>query len=171
MMIVGILTMSRKPIRVRPPILIDTSPLLLLLVGRYDENLIDSFKRMSGYDRTDFDLLIQFLARRKLNVTPGVLAEVSNLAMQLKRGGFERMIEYNISELKSMGEHYVPKDTILEAKELVRVGITDTSLLIAAKEHNVGILTDDHPLWSRCQTEGIPAIHMAELQGRGDLFL
>jgi rRNA-processing protein FCF1 len=139
-------------------------------VGTYDQNLVDSFKRVSSYNRTDFDLLIQFLARRKLHVTPGVLAEVSNLAMQLKRDGFERMVEYNISELRRMDEHYVPKDVILEATELTKIGVTDTSLLIAAKKHDVGILTDDHPLWSRCMTEGIPATHMAELQGRADLF-
>ncbi|TET89279.1 MAG: hypothetical protein E3J35_10330 [Methanomassiliicoccales archaeon] len=158
-------------IRARKPVLIDTSPLLLLLVGAYDESLIGKFKRVSKYSRTDFDLLVQFLAGRKVCVTPGVLAEVSNMAMELKRGEFGKVVDHNVEELKQMDEHYVSKDDILEAEELKRVGVTDTSLLIAAKERDGEILTADHPLCSRCRKTGIPATHMAELQWRGEQFL
>jgi hypothetical protein len=163
--------MSRRLNRARKPVLIDTSPLLLLLVGAYDESLIGRFKRVSRYSRTDFDLLVQFLAGRKVCVTPGVLAEVSNLAMKLKRGEFGRLVDHNIQELKRMDERYVAKDVILEEEVLKRVGVTDTSLLVAAKERDGEILTADHPLFSRCGGMGISATHMDELQWKGDQFL
>lgn len=70
-----------------------------------------------------------------------------------------------------MDERYVPKDTILDMKEFKKVGVTDTSLLVAAEECKGEILTSDHPLYSRCRKKGISAIHMDELQWRGEHFL
>lgn len=163
--------MSKRSNKAHKPVLMDTSPLLLLLVGAYDESLIGRFKRVRAYNRTDFDLLVQFLAGRKVCVTPGVLAEMSNLALELKRGEFGRLVEHNIQELKRMDERYVPKDTILDMKEFKKVGVTDTSLLVAAEECKGEILTSDHPLYSRCRKKGISTIHMDELQWRGEHFL
>lgn len=163
--------MSRRLSKSRKPILIDTSPLLLLLVGAFDESLIGRFKRVSRYDRTDFDLLVQFLTGRRICVTPGVLAEVSNLAMELKHDGFGRLVDHNIQALKRMDERYVPKDTILNVGEIKRIGVTDTSLLVAAKECKGEILTEDHPLCSRCRKRGISAIHVAELRLRAEYLL
>ncbi|MCK5291534.1 MAG: hypothetical protein KAR39_05920 [Thermoplasmata archaeon] len=163
--------MSRRLNRTHKPVLIDTSPLLLLLVGAYDESLIGKFKRVSRYNQTDFDLLVQYLAGRKVCVTPGVLAEMSNLAMGLKRGEFGRLIDHNIQELKRMDERYVPKDTIFDMREFRRIGVTDTSLLVAAEECEGEILTADHPLCFRCRKKGISATHMTELQWQGDHLL
>lgn len=70
-----------------------------------------------------------------------------------------------------MDERYVPKDTILDMKEFKKVGVTDTSLLVAAEECKGEILTSDHPLYSRCRKKGISTIHMDELQWRGEHFL
>lgn len=162
--------MSTKTGR-RKPVLVDSSPLLLLLVGTFDESLVERFKRLSGYDSSDFDLLVQFLAGRRVLVTPGVLAEVSNMAMQLGREGFQRLVDRNIQGLRQMGESYVTKDIILEAPELKKVGVTDTSLVIAARHNDWEILTADHPLCSRCRTAGIDVTHMMELQSRAEQFL
>ena len=68
----------------KKPIITDTSPLLLLLIGSYDKNTIKGFKRLANYDSVDFDLLLEFVAKRKVMVTPQVLAEVSNFAKELK---------------------------------------------------------------------------------------
>lgn len=154
----------------RRPIFIDSSPLLLLLVGAYDENLIGRFKRVDRYSRNDFNLLVQFLVKRRVLVTPGVLAEVSNLAMELGLERFQRLVDHNIEGLKKMGESHVAKNIILEAPEFKKVGATDTSLVVAAKEGDGEILTADHPLCSRCRTMKIPVTHMMELEWRGEQF-
>ncbi len=104
-------------------------------------------------------------------MTPGVLAEVSNLAMELKGDGFKKLVDSNIDALKRMGECYISKDVIIEAPEFKKVGVTDTSILLAAKDKNGEILTADHPLCSRCRTMGIPVTHMMELQSRSEEFL
>ena len=76
--------MSKKLKIKKKPIITDTGPLLLLLIGAYDKNTIKGFKRLSMYDSVDFDLLLEFVAKRKVMVTPQVLAEVSNFAKELK---------------------------------------------------------------------------------------
>ena len=163
--------MCPKLNRANRPLFIDSSPLLLLLVGTYNKSMIKKFKRVKCYNTIDFDILVQFLVRRRVFVTPGVLAEVSNMAMELKGDGFRKLIETNIDTLKRIGECYITKDIILEAPELKKIGITDTSILIAAKENNGEILTADHPLFSRCKTIGIPSTHMMELQSKVEQFL
>ncbi len=76
--------MSKKLKTRRKTIITDTSPLLLLLIGSYDKSIIKGFKRLSRYDSDDFELLFQFVATRKVIVTPQILAEVSNFAKMLK---------------------------------------------------------------------------------------
>ena len=162
--------MCPKSNRTHRPLLIDTSPLLLLMVGTYDTGLITKFKRVKCYSPTDFDLLVQFLVKRRVLVTPGVMAEVTNMAMELKSHGFMGLIESNMESLKRMGECHITKDVILETAEFKKVGFTDTSIIIAAKENEGEVLTADHPLCSRCRTRGIPVTHIMELQSRSTLF-
>ncbi|UCE36976.1 MAG: hypothetical protein JSW00_16010 [Thermoplasmata archaeon] len=162
--------MCPKGNRARRPLFIYTSPLFLLLVGTYKKNLIKKFKRVKSYSVADFDILIQFLARKRVFVTPGVLAEVSNMAMELKGDGFQKLVDTNIDALKRLGECYITKDVILETPEFKKLGITDTSIIIAAKKNKGEILTADHHLCSRCKTIGIPATHMMELQSRVEQF-
>lgn len=62
-------------------LVIDTIPLLLLLVGAYNPVYLSKFKRLSGYGYTkkDFDILVKFLFGTRIAiVTPGVLSEASN---------------------------------------------------------------------------------------------
>lgn len=162
--------MSRSQRRTRP-VLVDSSPLLLLLVGSYERGLVERFKRTKKYSINDFDLLVQFLAGRRVIATPGVLAEVSNMAMQLPRSEFSRLVDRNIDALRQLGEIHVGKDMVIEAPEFKRVGATDTTLLLAARENDWEVLTSDHPLFSRCQKEGIEATHMEALQTRGEWFV
>ncbi|MFQ6128143.1 MAG: hypothetical protein ACE5QW_04500 [Thermoplasmata archaeon] len=162
--------MSRRPRR-RRPILVDSSPLLLLLVGTYERGLVERFKRTKAYSHDDFDLLVQFLAGRRVIATPGVLAEVSNMAMQLRREDFSRLVERNIDGLRRTREIHIAKDIIIESPEFKKIGATDTSLLLAARENDWEVLTSDHPLCSRCRREGVEATHMMELQTRAEQFM
>ncbi|CAG0974051.1 MAG: hypothetical protein MPEBLZ_02271 [Candidatus Methanoperedens nitroreducens] len=153
-------------IRVPKVIVIDTIPLLLFLIGAYDQNLILTFKRLKTYKYTfeDFTILKEFLFRTKvIVVTPGVLSEVSNFAFEC--GHFSDLLEKNIKYLMSMKEFYVSKEIIFESnEELFKFGFTDTSLIIAAK-NNVGeILTRDYGLSQYCQKKlGIGALNLEDI--------
>ncbi|SNQ59842.1 PIN domain-containing protein [Candidatus Methanoperedens nitratireducens] len=119
--------MSKKLLDKGQVIVIDTSPLLLLLMGLYDKNAINNFKRLSEYDSNDYDLLYQFVAKRKIIVTPQVLSEVSNFADQLKNR-FSEFIEENRPNLEKIDEKYITKAEILTSPEVVKFGFTDTSI-------------------------------------------
>lgn len=63
MMRPGTSNMSKKLSDRTKPIITDTSPLLLVLMGLYDRNAIEDFKRLSSkYDSEDYDLVFQFIA-------------------------------------------------------------------------------------------------------------
>ncbi|MCX9010568.1 MAG: hypothetical protein OIN66_05530 [Candidatus Methanoperedens sp.] len=150
-------------------IVIDTSPLLLLLMGLYDRKAIDGFKRLSEYDCDDYDLLFQFVARRKLIVTPQVLSEVSNFARGLKNKFSEFIVE-NRSTLERIDEKYIPKTDILTSQEVVNFGFTDISIILAAKENNALVLTDDFLLCGIYRKFELDTIHMTEVLSQKEIF-
>lgn len=164
--------MSKKSKSRKKPIITDTSPLLLLLIGSYDKNTIKTFKRLSKYDSDDYELLIQLIAARKVMVTPQVLAEVSNFARELKNkpDTFSEIITKNKSLLEKIYEKYIPKDNILVSQELFKFGFTDASIIVAAKENDALVLTDDYPLFCKCKSMGLNATHMEEIHAIKEIF-
>lgn len=164
--------MSKKLKIRKKPIITDTSPLLLLLIGSYDKNTIKGFKRLSKYDSDDFDLLFQFVATRRVIVTPQILAEVSNFAKELKNSpdAFPEIIGKNKALLEKICEKYIPKNDILGSQELVRFGFTDASIIVAAKENDALVLTDDFPLLGICKRNGLDTKHMKEILGMKEIF-
>lgn len=167
--------MSKDRIRILKKIpkniVIDTIPLLLFLVGTYDTKLISEFKRTNAYVTDDFKILRQFLVYTKIiSVTPGVLSEVSNFVEELKDNLFSELLKRNIAVLKKMNELHIPKDNILESKEVYKFGFTDTSIFLAAKNNSAVILTGERPLWSYCQNLGIGAHHLDDILATKELF-
>jgi rRNA-processing protein FCF1 len=139
-------------------------------MGLYDKNAIGDFKRLSPkYDSEDYDLVLQFVARRKIIVTPQVLSEVSNFAEGLKNK-FSEFIEGNRPTLEKINEKYIPKTDILASQEVVKFGFTDTSIILAAKETNALVLTDDFPLFGACKRIGVDTMHMMEIQSQKERF-
>ncbi len=161
--------MSKRLSDRRKAIVIDTSPLLLLLMGSYDKRAIDSFKRLSEYDSNDYDFLFQFVAKRKIIVTPQVLSEVSNFAKGLKNR-FSEFIKENRQTLGKIDEKYIPKADILISQAVVDFGFTDASIILAAKENNALVLTDDFPLCGACKKFELDAIHLTEILSLKEIF-
>ena len=164
--------MSKKLKTRKKPIITDTSPLLLLLIGSYDKNAIKGFKRLSEYDSDDFDLLLQFVATRKVIVTPQILAEVSNFAKMLKDNPdtFSEIIGKNKELLEKVCEKYIPKNDILSSQELVKFGFTDVSIIVAAKENDALVLSDDFLLLGICKKNGLDTKYMKEISAWKEVF-
>jgi hypothetical protein len=73
--------MSGSWIKAPRHLVMDTIPLMLLLVGTYDRSYLPKFKRLKsyGYKEEDYEVLRKFLLSTKsITVTPGVLAEAAN---------------------------------------------------------------------------------------------
>lgn len=163
--------MSKGLIKAPRNLVIDTIPLLLLLVGAYDPVYLSKFKRLSGYGYTekDFDILVKFLFGTKTAIiTPGVLSEASNFLENDRY--FPDIIDNNMDLLMKLREIYVDKTNILRSDELFKIAFTDTSLTLAAKSNNASILTRDYRLWGICDKIGLTAYHLDHVLAAGDLI-
>lgn len=145
--------------------IIDTSPLLLILIGSYDKNLLGKFKRVRNYNEEDFEILFQYLLRKEIIITPQILAEVSNFAEELGDEKFKQFINKNKDGLKKLNEFYIKKDDIFNTEEVLKLGFTDTSIFLFAKNKNAEVLTADRKLWNVCrdQKSKINAVHIDDL--------
>lgn len=118
----------------------DTSPLLLILMGLYDKEGIESFKRLS------------------------------NFAGELKQRKFSEFSDANRPVLEKINEEYISKTNILNENDLVKFGFTDTSIILAARKNNALILTDDFPLNGMCKKIGLNSIHIDEILSQKEIF-
>ncbi len=118
-------------------ILVDTNLLLLYVVGAYDANHIERFKRTSTFTADDFDLLARLLGNfEAIATTPPILTEVSNFVGQLSQGHRRpctRLLQRLIPELEE--EHRASSsvsahDYFLQFR-LTDAGIADISAEIA----------------------------------------
>ena len=149
----------------------DSDPFFLLLIGHYDAKLIGKVKRLKHYRPIHFEILSEFIAGRKIYVTSGVLAEVSNLSeFAVKSNKLREFFESIICHLQRIGERVIPKDIIFQNPAFPRLGYTDTSLLEAAKNKDVELLTADHHLYSRSRKLGIKATHMKRIEEIASVF-
>ena len=147
------------------PVLMDSDPFFLLLIGHYDANLIGKAKRLKHYRPIHFDIMSQFIAGRKIYITSGVLAEVSNLSeFAVKSKKLKEFFKNIISQLQRIGERVISKDIIINNPAFPRLGYTDSSLLESAKDGDIELLTADHHLYSRCRKLGLKVTHMKSIE-------
>ncbi len=145
-------------------LLIDTNLLLVLLVGDQDRLQVPRFKRTSRFTPEDYDLLAEFVARfRELGVTPNVLTEVSNLAGQLADPLRTRVFDRLADFASTAGERYVPSSEVAGEHDFPRFGLTDLSVVLAARER-FAVLTDDLGLYLRLQEDEVHVVNFNYLR-------
>lgn len=142
---------GKVPIPIKKGIIVDSNIMLLFLVGCYDINYINMFKRTMKYTTEEYyfvrDLLTTYYYKDKVYTSPHILTELSNLS---KIEGDRRSKYFNFFTkiLNNTCEIYIEKNKILEFKELPKFGITDIGIFKIAKEKNLLVLTDDFRLSS-----------------------
>lgn len=154
--------MSRRSIKAPRHLLIDTIPLLLFLIGAYNPEYINKFKKLSKYRYTidDFETLRQFLGFTKsVAITPGVLSEISNW-LEYDGMHFGDILINTRDLLLRLKEIYILKDKILDSSMVLKLGITDTSLIMAARDHRCSILTRDRILEGVSLNMGLEVYHL-----------
>lgn len=128
-------------------ILVDTNLLLLYVVGAYDANHIERFKRTSTFTADDFDLLARLLGNFEAIVTtPPILTEVSNFVGQLSQGHRRpctRLLQRLIPELE---EEHRASSSVSAHDYFLQFRLTDAGIAdISAGTYLV--VTDDLPLY------------------------
>lgn len=127
-------------------IITDTNLMLAYIVGIYDPDYISQFKRTDKY-ADDFES-IHFVVDcfRKKIVTCHILAELSNLSMEIPDHRLATYFSFFIEALREANEKHLDKDDILNHYLLPKIGITDLGIIEAAKRYKYLVFTDDFRL-------------------------
>ena len=148
----------------RKSLLIDTNIFLLIVIGTVDKSLISTFKRTNTFSSEDYDRLIEFLLLfDHYVITPNILTEVSNFLGQLsepKRSEAFVTLGLLISKLV---EIYVPSVTVAKSPNLIKYGLTDSTVIDNAS-NGVLTLTDDFGLYGKLKVSGKDAINFNHLR-------
>ncbi len=148
-------------------ILLDTNVLLLYIVGRHDPARIERFKRTNTFTAKDYTLLKEFLSHfRKIVATPHVLTEVSNLAAHLNEPNKTTCFESFGTDIQTFDEHTVAASNIVATPTFKRLGITDASLPLIARDRFL-VLTDDLVLYGELLRSGVDAVNFNHIRPLG----
>lgn len=137
-------------------LILDTSPLVIFLVGSFNKGYLEKVKyKNRKFNTIDYDLLLQYFTGKKLFVTPHILAEMSNIVENsLGNKLFQEFIE-NVSMLLKNDtiEVYVPKEQIILTEGIKKFGFADMSLFCFSEDSNHKIIVGDFPFYSFCTTK------------------
>ena len=138
----------------RKGLFIDTNLLLLYVVGRTGRQYITKHRRLGGYSRDDYAILLNILnAEDAVYVTPNILTETSNLLSQHgepERSLFMAMLRYII---QASQELYVASTDASTNREFLQLGLTDSALLEVVSE-DTPLLTVDVELYIAALAKG-----------------
>jgi len=141
-------------------ILIDTSILLLYIVGVYDINLVSRFKRTEMFSEDDFERVSKFVDYFDLKIaTPHILTEVSNFIDN--RPDLQAVLKTYIDNSK---EIFLESSDLSKRQTFLKFGLADTSVTFTA-ENKYLILTDDRPLYGFLMNSNIDAVNLDQIRG------
>ena len=134
-------------------VLVDANLLLLYVVGVYDPNWIERFKRTSKFVKDDFELLDRLLRHfQTVATTPPVLAEVSNFLGHLPEGARRDCTKLFCSLIPELDDAHCPSEELCGHPYSRRFRLTDTGIAEVSEEADL-VVTDDLPLHHRLMND------------------
>ena len=145
-------------------ILIDTKPLLLLLIGSYNPNGIEKSKLTQDFTLKDYELLVNLVKRfNQIVTTPNILTEVSNLLNRAEGKIRDQIYTLFSHSVQEFVEESKPSKETVKHENFSKFGLTDLAILDNAKGKYL-VLTGDLPLFSYLQNIGIDVINFNHLR-------
>lgn len=124
-------------------VLVDTSILVLLVVGATDRNIIAKHKRTRSFIPRDYDELTSRLSTfREIWVTSHCLAETSNLLKQTDQAK-ARILLHNLAICcRNTDESHIRKELVFDLPEYLSLGVTDSGFIQSTENVSLAITTD-----------------------------
>ena len=145
-------------------ILVDSNLLLLMFIGYLNKDHITRFKRTQKYLPEDFELLNALLTTfDKIITTPNILTEVSNLANSLSEDYKIHFGHIFSQSIDSLNENYLESKLVINSKELLNFGLTDSVILKLVRGKYL-LLTDDLKLYHHATGNGVDAINFNHIR-------
>ncbi|WP_422475592.1 hypothetical protein [Endozoicomonas sp. ALB032] len=143
----------------------DTNLLILYLIGKYQPTYVPKFKRTTMYSEQVFHWLNGYVSQfSKIVVTPQVLAEAWNFLEKIPEHRFKVFLDSILPTLYLVNEEYIHKDEVISTYGFNHIGITDTSIILAAKSLKYLILTDDLRAYNNFAYHEVMAININHLR-------
>ena len=143
-------------------VIIDTNIFILFLVGQINENRIKNYMRNSLYTKEDYYFLLSVLADYDRIITsPNILTEVDNI---LNRIGGEDKYKYLVlakTMYKQTIEKYIKTEKITQNWYFDSLGITDSSILMMAKDCEL-LISGDSSLCDHAKSLNIKTFDFKE---------
>ena len=144
-------------------VLLDANLLLLFLIGSFERNRVERFKRTADFTVSDFDLLATLLQEfRSVVTTPHLLTEVSNLSNSLPEYLKTDWFYHFASQTENFLEVMHPAISIMNETSFNRYGLADAAIHSAATETLV--LTEDYRLSGFLRSQGIDVLNFNDLR-------
>ena len=145
-------------------ILVDTGPLLLLVVGLSDQNQIEQFPRTRLHTIEHFNRLKLILAEfRRVVTTPNILTEVCDLLGKFSAPIKEDVLLMSLAPcMDGMEEKYIESKSLGKTACFKTLGLADASIVNNAKDKYL-VLTEDLPLWAHLRKNKIAAVNFTQL--------
>lgn len=149
-------------------IIVDTEVFCLLLLGKYDADLIEKNPLTKGrFFRDDIEILDNILYFfKRIIVTPFVISELSNWSRKhIKEPILSRYLQSTIHLLEKAGEATIPLNDLLKVDLTLvsRFGFTDMAMFKISEAQNVPVITVDVPFFTY-SIEKIPIINFTNIR-------
>lgn len=145
-------------------ILLDTNLLLLYLIGLFDPDRIERFKRTEKFSYEDFQILSRIM--RPFNIIrtlPHVLAEVNSLSGQLHSNMLASFREIFKGQIELFEEASPTSINASQRPEFRYLGLTDAAIIL----ESIGkwlVLTDDLPLFIALNRAGVDVLNFTAIR-------
>ncbi len=137
-------------------IILDTSPLILFLVGSFNPSYLSKIKdKNRAFSKNDFDTFSQYIQNKKILVTPQILAEMCNITQNyLGQDLFKQFMESIFALLKDGTiEVYHKKEDLMTNLDITKWGFSDMSIFFSSSVDNK-VIVSDFPLYGYLEKEG-----------------
>jgi rRNA-processing protein FCF1 len=149
--------------RSSPKVLVDTNCLIIYVLGIINPVLINTNKNTSIYDESDFYLILELIkSPDNLLILPNIWTEVDNLLNRNLTGNYKYLYFERIrSVMQENVEKYIESVEATKDVNFYQLGITDTLILIEAKNCEL-LITSDGDLSDRANAQGIKVFDMSK---------
>lgn len=145
-------------------VLIDANLLVLLVVGATSKRYIEKHKKLSAFSERDYEELVGILSRApSVLITPGILAETSNLATCIAEPAKSEILNVIRGFVGRAEEIHISGEKAVSSELFIRLGYTDSAILEASAGGRV-LLTTDLGLYLAALEKGLQAINFNHLR-------
>jgi hypothetical protein len=145
-------------------VLMDSNLLVLYVVGSFNPDLIQNFKRTQQFASDDFTTLAELVKQfRTVATTPHILTEVSNLLGQLPDHLRFACFGEFASKITLLDEEHPASADIAKIQEFIRFGLTDAAIFFLARGKYM-VLTDNFRLSQYLASAGIDVLNFNHLR-------